>query len=109
MHTAAVPYYHHVHALYLFSYSIKPTDPPDATDESAPYVERSVIPLNPLGWTTFREIGCFSRNRRYRRRASKTTEVKLPGDRRTPKECAALCSFKMGGGVGFFGISDGDR
>lgn len=31
------------------------------TDDDAVYVERSDVPLNPHGWTTFRQVGCFSR------------------------------------------------
>lgn len=145
------------------------------------YVERSSIPLNPRGWTTFRRVGCFSRgegeeetemNRKEkkvkkrrksyrgknfresphhppggsggegrggtpgpsRRRAKaaptagtrsdeeassdddhqrrlslagiKSLRLESPG--RTPESCAKHCSRKIGGGIGFFGISSGD-
>lgn len=35
--------------------------PEGVTDENAVYVERSAVPMNPHGWTTFRQVGCFSR------------------------------------------------
>ncbi|CAM9906905.1 unnamed protein product [Scytosiphon promiscuus] len=30
------------------------------SDADAEYVERAALPLNPQGWTTFRQVGCFS-------------------------------------------------
>ena len=35
--------------------------------------------------------------------------VRLEGTGRTPESCARHCSTKIGGGIGFFGISSGDR
>eukprot|EP00752_Nemacystus_decipiens_P002399 g2263.t1 len=32
------------------------------TDKDAAYVERSALPMNPHGWTTFRQVGCFVRD-----------------------------------------------
>lgn len=96
------------------------------------YVERSLEPLNPHGWTTFRRVGCFSREDRDPRQQENNHErhqnfmhrqdlsdpnrqlfgvsgpVILRYSDRTPEGCAAHCSFKKGGGIGFFGISNGD-
>lgn len=87
------------------------------TDESATaaYVERSIVPLIPQGWTTFRRIGCFSReeepdpqdhNYSYPQLSLDESEpVELTYSDHTPEGCAEQCSVKMGGGMGFFGIS----
>lgn len=87
---------------------------------TATYVERSVAPLNPQGWTTFRRIGCFTRaeerepqdqshHRLQHLSMDKSEHVALKNADRTPEGCAAHCSVEAGGGVGFFGIGSGDE
>lgn len=91
------------------------------SDESVTtyYVERSVAPLNPPGWTTFRRVGCFAReeeqepqeqNHPHLQRSIDGPEiVVLRYSNRTPEGGAAHCSVKTGCGVGFFGIGSGDE
>lgn len=87
------------------------------SDEDAPYVERSMAPLDPPGWKTFREIGCYSRSPHNgdddptlsQAEIKHNATVRLEGSDRSPEGCAQHCSSKHGRGVAFFGISDGDR
>lgn len=123
MRTDQMPYYYVFGVLRLFiilTPCVQNMIIEGITDESATatYVERSLAPLNPQGWTTFRRIGCFTREERepqsqnhpHLQVSSDGSEhVVLRYSDRTPDGCAAHCSVKTDGGVGFFGIGSGDE
>lgn len=66
----------------------------------APYVERSIEPLDPPGWDTYRRMGCY--------KWDSGVVPEIVAEDSSPKDCAASCSNVSGRGAGFFGVtSDG--
>lgn len=75
-------------------------------------MERSALPLDPPGWETYREVGCFKwlPTDDFGDGSNAEAEVEVEEAEHSPTSCASLCSLEsQGGGVGVFGLTADSR